>query len=408
MLSSTLCYIEKDGKVLLLHRVKKKNDINEGKWIGVGGKFEEGETADECVVREVFEETGLTLTEYELVGVVKFFSEQGADQDMYLYHATDFTGELISDCSEGDLLWVDRDKVLSLPTWEGDHLFLEPLLAGKKNLNMTVIYEHDVLTKFIDDTKDVVIHTSSLLSTKHGFSTRIGGVSDGVYESLNLGMNRGDDKNRVTENWRRFLLAAGIESREVVCGAQVHGNNVHVATKEDLRPAYGPGKLIEADGYVTNQKNVPLAIFTADCIPLLLEDKAAGVIGAIHCGWRSTVADIEKQAIDKMVMLGAKPENICAAIGPAIDRCCFEVGPEVIEAVEKLLTKNAECFYEKKANGKFMLSLRDVVKERLLELGLVEENIEFIGKCTLCNPELYYSHRYSSGLRGSLACVISL
>lgn len=408
MLNSTLCYIEKNGKYLLLHRIKKKNDINEGKWIGVGGKFEEGETADECVVREVYEETGLTLTEFEIVGVVKFFSDQGFDQDMYLYKATDFTGELTKDCPEGVLAWVDADKVLSLPTWEGDHLFLEPLLAGRKNLNMTVRYEKDVLTEFIDDTEDILVHKSSLISAKHGFSTRKGGVSEDVYKSLNLGMNRGDSRARVQENWRRFLAACEIDNKEFVCGSQVHGKNVHIATGEELRPAYGPGELIEADGYVTAMKNVPLAIFTADCVPLLLEDKKAEVIGAIHCGWRSTVQDIEKEAIEKMVSLGANPSDICAAIGPAIDECCFEVGSEVIEAVNELLTCDASRFYTAKENGKYMLSLRQVVKERLLELGLKESNIELVGGCTLCKSDMYYSHRYSNGLRGSLATVISL
>ena len=162
-------------------------------------------------------------------------------------------------------------------------------------------------------------------------------MSEGVYESLNLGMNRGDIKERVIENWSRFLDKAGILQRDFVCGNQIHGNYVHIATKKDLRPAYGPGELIPADGYVTAEKNVPLAIFTADCVPLLLEDAENGVIGAIHCGWRSTVADIEGCAIEKMISLGAATESIRAAIGPAIDMCCFEVGKEVIDAVNNLL-----------------------------------------------------------------------
>lgn len=407
MLSTTLCYIEKNGKILLLHRNKKKKDINHDKWIGVGGKFEPGETAEECLVREVYEETGLTLTAYEYVGVIKFYDNAGGDQDMYLFMGTDFTGEIRTDCPEGDLEWVDRDEVLSLPTWEGDHLFIEPMLAGRRNLNMTVRYENDVLVEFTDDTKPVEVHTSRLISAPHAFSTRIGGVSDGVYESLNLGMNRGDDANRVTENWRRFLHSAGIFEKEFVCGAQVHGNNVHIATHADARPAYGPGELIEADGYVTAERNLPLAIFTADCVPLLMEDPVAGVVGAIHCGWRSTVADIEGNAVKRFTELNSRPENIRAAIGPAIDVCCFEVGPEVIEAVEKLLGRSAGPFAARKDNGKFMLDLRAVVRARLIDLGLKPENIEICGGCTMCNPSLYYSHRYSDGVRGSLAAVIS-
>ena len=408
MLSTTLCYIEKDGKILLLHRNKKKKDINHDKWIGVGGKFEPGETAEECLVREVFEETGLTLTSYEHVGVIKFYDNAGGDQDMYLFMGHDFTGTLRADCAEGDLEWVDRDKVLDLPTWEGDHLFIEPMLLGKRNLNMTVRYENDVLTGFSDDTESVKIHTSDKIKNPHAFSTRIGGVSDGVYSSLNLGMNRGDDVNRVKENWRRFLEAAGISEKEFVCGAQVHGNCVHLATKTDARPAYGPGELIEADGYVTAEKNLPLAIFTADCVPLLLEDAKSGVVGAIHCGWRSTVADIEGNAIERFKQLNSRPEDIHAAIGPAIDACCFEVGAEVIEAVQKLLCDPAEAFFTRKDNGKFVLDLRGVVRARLIALGLKPENIDFCGDCTMCTPQLYYSHRYSEGVRGSLAAVIAL
>ncbi len=408
MINSTLCYIEHEGNYLLLHRIKKKNDINEGKWIGVGGKFEKGETADQCVLREVYEETGLTLTEFYQVGVIKFFSDQNMDQDMYLYKGTAFTGKLVEDCSEGVLKWVPAEDVLSLPTWEGDHLFLKPLLEGKKNLNMTVKYENDVLVEFIDESEDVVIEKSTIINSSHAFSTRIGGVSDGVYFSLNLGMNRGDSQARVTENWRRFLAAACIGNEEFVCGAQVHGNNVHIATEKDLRPAYGPGQLIEADGYVTACKNVPLAIFTADCVPLLMEDPVNGVIGAIHCGWRSTVGDIENEAIECFKKLGSKVSNIKAAIGPAIDRCCFEVGEEVIEAVNLLIGDSADSFYNKKENGKYMLDLRGVVKCRLVQLGVLSDNIEIVGGCTLCNPERYYSHRFSEGKRGSLACVIEL
>ena len=407
MLDTTLCYIEKDSKYLMLHRVKKDKDINKGKWIGVGGKFEEGETADECLIREVYEETGLTLTKFHMVGLIKFYSETD-DIDMYLYKATDFTGEVKTDCSEGILEWVDKDKVLSLPTWEGDHYFLEPLLEGKTNLNMTLRYDHDVLIEFRDDTKPVKIHKSGIIESPHAFSTRIGGVSDSIYDSLNLGMNRGDSKARVTENFRRFFETAGIKNLAFVCGEQVHGNNVHIATKMDLRKAYGPGDLIVADGYVTNEKEVPLVIFTADCVPVLLEDKENNVVGAVHCGWKSTVKDIERNAIEKMKALGADVSKIHIAIGPAIDKCCFEVGKEVTEAVDKLLNSDASFFYDECENGKYMLDLRGVVRERFLQLGVLSENIETVGDCTMCHPDKYFSHRYTKGERGSLACVIEL
>lgn len=253
-----------------------------------------------------------------------------------------------------------------------------------------------------------IIETSKLITSPHGFSTRIGGVSEGAYASLNLGMNRGDDKEKVIKNWDLFLEASHISRKEFVCGSQVHGNDVHTATQKDLRPAYGEGFMNTADGYVTCERNIPLAIFTADCVPLLMEDTNAGVVAAIHCGWKSTVADIEGEAIHAMIELGANPSHIRAAIGPAIDRCCFEVGPEVIEAVNLLLKREAVEFYNQKQNGKFMLDLRGVVAQRLIMLGLLPENTEKVGSCTMCNPDRYYSHRYQGASRGSLAAVIEL
>lgn len=248
---------------------------------------------------------------------------------------------------------------------------------------------------------------SSKISCPHGFSTRTGGVSEGIYASLNLGMNRGDDKEKVIKNWDLFLDSCGISQREFVCGEQVHGNKIVTAGRKDLRPAYGPGEMNVCDGYVTDKEGVPLAIFTADCVPLLLEDPKARVIGAVHCGWRSTVADIEKNAVDAFVSLGSVSSDIHAAIGPAIDRCCFEVGEEVVDAVKKLIGDAADDLYSPRGD-KFMLDLRGVVRYRLIMLGILPENIDIVGGCTMCDPATYYSHRGTKGNRGSLASVIRL
>ena len=146
MIKTTLCYIFKGDSVLMLLRNKKKNDLNEGKWVGVGGKFEDGETPDECLLREVFEETGLTLRSWHLHGIVKFISDKWEDEDMYLYSADEFEGEL-SDCSEGELAWIPRAEVMSLNLWEGDRYFMEPLLAGEKEINLSVEYQGDTLVE---------------------------------------------------------------------------------------------------------------------------------------------------------------------------------------------------------------------------------------------------------------------
>lgn len=146
MVNTTLCYIEKDNKYLMLHRTKKENDLNEGKWIGVGGKFEPNETPEECLLREVKEETDLTLTSYRLRAVITFVSDKWETEYMYLFTADAFTGE-IGNCNEGDLEWVDKDKILDLPTWEGDRIFLEKLLDNAGFFTVKVVYEGDRLVE---------------------------------------------------------------------------------------------------------------------------------------------------------------------------------------------------------------------------------------------------------------------
>lgn len=146
MRNSTLCYIEKDGKYLMLHRTKKENDINKDKWIGVGGGVEENESPDECVCREVKEETGLTLLSYRLRGIVTFVSNEYESEIIFLYTADDFCGE-ICECDEGDLSFVDKELVMDLPTWEGDRIFLKELMLDRGFFNMKLRYEGDKLVE---------------------------------------------------------------------------------------------------------------------------------------------------------------------------------------------------------------------------------------------------------------------
>ena len=147
MKMTTLCYIEKEGKYLMLHRVKKHHDINAGKWIGVGGHVENGETPEECLLREVKEETGLTLTAYRLRGLVTFLSDVCEPELMCVFTADAFDGELI-ECDEGELAWVDKSDVLGLPTWEGDRVFLERLLSGDERFfSIKLRYEGDRLVE---------------------------------------------------------------------------------------------------------------------------------------------------------------------------------------------------------------------------------------------------------------------
>ncbi|MGN0346035.1 MAG: NUDIX hydrolase [Lachnospiraceae bacterium] len=149
MLNTTLCYIEKDDCYLMLHRVKKANDINKDKWIGVGGKFEENETPEECVLREVKEETGLMLTKYQYRGLITFLSDRYEGEYMHLFTATEYTGEIL-DCPEGDLCWVEKEKVPELPIWEGDKIFFRLLDRNVPFFTLKLRYEGDRLAEAVE------------------------------------------------------------------------------------------------------------------------------------------------------------------------------------------------------------------------------------------------------------------
>ena len=148
MIDSTLCYIEKDNKYLMLLRNKKKVDCNKGKWIGVGGKREPLETVPECLAREVLEETGLVPGEMRCLGVVHFRSDTWEDEEMYIFVCSDFTGEVVKYCPEGELAWIEEEKVMDLPMWEGDRLFIPDVLAGRDGIDLTVVYEGDRLASW--------------------------------------------------------------------------------------------------------------------------------------------------------------------------------------------------------------------------------------------------------------------
>ncbi len=143
---TTLCYIERDGKYLMMHRVKKENDVNKDKWVGIGGHFEADETPEECLLREVKEETGLSLTKWRARGIVTFISDQWQTEYMHLYTATDFEGE-IGECSEGTLEWIDKKDVYDLPIWEGDKLFFELLEKTQNYFSLKLRYEGDKLVE---------------------------------------------------------------------------------------------------------------------------------------------------------------------------------------------------------------------------------------------------------------------
>lgn len=147
MINSTICYIEKDGQYLMLHRTKKEKDINKDKWIGIGGKFEDKESPEECIMREVMEETGFRLNSCNLRGIVTYVSTGWETEYMYVFTSDDFSGELI-ECNEGDLHWIDKEKVFNLNLWEGDKIFLRKLQEDDKFFTMKFEYDGDKLLKY--------------------------------------------------------------------------------------------------------------------------------------------------------------------------------------------------------------------------------------------------------------------
>ncbi len=145
MKNTTLCYIENDGKYLMIHRVKKIEDINKDKWVGVGGKFEERETPFDCVRREIFEETGLIPGKLNYRGLVTFVSDEYGTEYMHLFHTKDFKGTMTRDCNEGTLEWIEKDKIYNLPLWEGDKIFLDLLNKDVPFFSLKLVYEGQTL-----------------------------------------------------------------------------------------------------------------------------------------------------------------------------------------------------------------------------------------------------------------------
>ena len=261
---------------------------------------------------------------------------------------------------------------------------------------------------FIENNKDGLIYMSSdKISAHHAFTTRFGGVSEGIFESFNLGSNRGDEPERVRENYRRLCALMGVGIDDCAVTNQVHGNVVRIVTKEDRHVCMSKVPY-QVDGIVTKEKGLPIICMTADCVPVLLWDGENSVIGAIHCGWRSSVGDILKNAVEAMESLGAKAGNIHAALGPAIGRCCFETDDDVPMAIHEYLGGFTEDLFDRRPDGKTMVDLRAANARRLVQLGLKPENIDISEECTFCSHDKYWSHRYTKGQRGSQAAVIVL
>lgn len=239
---------------------------------------------------------------------------------------------------------------------------------------------------------------------RHGFSTRRGGVSCGDYAAMNFSVQR-EPGETVEENYRRFCTANGLPFESLALTDQVHSATVvTVGKSEKNRGRYCPVR--ETDGLVTAEARLGLVCFTADCVPVLLADSQNHVAAAVHSGWRGTVGNIVGEAVQKMIAAGAETEHILAAIGPAIGPCCFEVGPEVQDAFDRQYG-DALPHQPSHRPGHTMVDLWSANRLNLLGAGLSEPQIFVSEVCTVCQHELYYSHRYTNGRRGSLIAAIA-
>lgn len=244
----------------------------------------------------------------------------------------------------------------------------------------------------------------------HGFSTRIGGVSPDPWQSLNLGVNSGDDPAHVRENFRRFCDAVGTDANCLVKNHQVHSDIVRCVTSDDRTPDLALPGVFDGDGLVTDQPGVCLTVFSADCIPVLLYDPVGRCIAAAHAGWRGTALGIAARAVEVMTQsFGCDPRNILAAIGPGISPCCFETHGDVPDGLRAGLGNDAAPFIRPAGQpGKFHVDLKGANARWLEKAGLLPQHIAVCPACTACTPEDFWSHRRLGTVRGSMAASIQL
>ena len=257
-----------------------------------------------------------------------------------------------------------------------------------------------------------LLNSTGLVS--HCFSTRIGGVSEGIYSSMNLSYSRGDNPDAVTENFKRLAAAKDWKIENMVFSDQTHTTNIRKVTSEDA----GKGIIrdrdyADVDGLITNEPGLILSTFYADCVPLYFVDPIQKAIGLCHSGWKGTVGRIGLSTIEAMTReFGTIPSDLVCAIGPSICQDCYEVSLDVAEAFMKEFPLNIDVIiYEKEpVNGerKFQLNLWEACKTVLTDAGVKPENIAITDICTCCNPDLLFSHRASQGKRGNLGAFMCL
>lgn len=243
---------------------------------------------------------------------------------------------------------------------------------------------------------------------RHGFSTRLGGVSRGPFSAMNLSFTRGDEAAAVRENFALFCENLGMKAEDVVVSAQEHHTNLYNATAADRgRGVTRERGYTDIDGLLTDEPGVVLCTQYADCVPLFFVDPVRKVVATSHAGWKGTAARIGRITVDRMARdYGCRPEDILAGIGPSIGACCFEVD-EPVASVFAAMGEGTGCIRERGA-GKYDVDLWEVNRRVLAGAGIEPEHISVAGLCTRCHPDIFWSHRAAGALRGSLAAFIAI
>ena len=243
----------------------------------------------------------------------------------------------------------------------------------------------------------------------HGFSTRLGGVSQGERATMNLGFTRGDRRDVVEENFARLAQAVGVDVEQIVFGKQVHGTEILKVEKPLPMDGVLKSSIQGYDGLMTNVPGVALLTYHADCVPVFLLDTKQKAIAMVHSGWRGTVGGIGPKALLAMQQAyGTNPADVLVGIGPSIGLCHFQVGEEVVKAFEAAYPFAQDFWRKGDVPGKYKLDLWGIIRRQLQDGGVPEAQIETSGLCTMCDTQLFYSHRKMGEARGTMAAVLAL
>lgn len=254
----------------------------------------------------------------------------------------------------------------------------------------------------INKKHSIQYYESSFLSgcdfLTHAFCTRLGGISEDDYASLNISFREGDLESKVLQNWNRLAMAFAIPLENFLTLNQVHGDDIFVIKPfGDYLPADGA---LNYDAIVTTRDNLAICIKTADCVPVFIVDRAKKIIAVVHAGWKSTALEISAKVIRLLYdKYGSSPGDILTAIGPSIGQCCFEVDEATANAFLKQKDHEAFLFPGKRLN-KWVVDLPESNRRQMINSGIPEENIDVSNLCTSCRQDLFFSHRGSGGITG--------